>query len=262
MFRKIFVGLGLTAAVGSGLAAGMGPAGADVTAGQYVALGDSYSAGTGAGSMSGSCYRSPNAYPALYAADHPAVTFDFNACGGAVTGDVVNKQLGDLSGATSLVTLTIGGNDIGFANIITTCTIGSDQACLDAIDNAKTSAFAKLPGKLDATYAAVAAKAPNAEIVVLGYPHLLVDGPAWCSMSRPKRHALYEGVDLLNAAIQQRAELAGLTFEDPTDEFAGHEICSASPWINGVTFPTVGSYHPNKAGQKNGYYAALKHALD
>lgn len=260
--HTLFVGLGLTVVVGSGLAAGGSPAGAEVTPGQYVALGDSYSAGTGSGPMTTNCYRSTNAYPALYAADHPAMDFNFDACGGAVTGDVISKQLGHLSDATSLVTLTIGGNDIGFANIISTCAFGSDQVCLDKIEDAKANAYATLPDKLDATYGAIQTKAPHAKIVVLGYPHLLVDGPAWCSMSRTKRHALYEGVDLINEGVKYRAELAGLTFEDPTDEFAGHEVCSGSPWINGVKLDVVSSFHPNKAGQKNGYYKALQHALN
>src|SRR6266513_2661495 len=63
----------------------------------YVALGDSYSSGVGAGSYdsgSGSCKRSTRAYPALWAAAHTPSSFSFTACSGARTGDVVNGQLG------------------------------------------------------------------------------------------------------------------------------------------------------------------------
>src|SRR5262245_24578488 len=83
----------------------------------YVALGDSYSAGVGAGSYesdSGSCRRSDNAYPKLWANNRSPVSFKFVACSGARTDNVLNSQLSALTPDTTLVTITVGGNDAGF----------------------------------------------------------------------------------------------------------------------------------------------------
>src|ERR1700754_1011327 len=92
---------------------------AQAAAPAYVALGDSYSSGNGAGnyiSSSGDCHRSNSAYPALWASANSPSSFTFAACSGAVTTDVINSQLGSLNASTGLVTLTIGGNDAGFAD--------------------------------------------------------------------------------------------------------------------------------------------------
>jgi lysophospholipase L1-like esterase len=84
---------------------------------QYVALGDSYSSGVGTRVFyeeSGECSRSPDAYgPKIAAAK--GYTLSFQACSGAKTPEVNEQQLGTLSAATSLVTITIGGNDSGLA---------------------------------------------------------------------------------------------------------------------------------------------------
>src|SRR5690349_650762 len=83
----------------------------------YVALGDSYSSGVGTDNYLNdgtSCDRSPQGYPALWAAAHSVSSFSLVACSGAATADVLNNQLGGLSASTSLVTITIGGNDAGF----------------------------------------------------------------------------------------------------------------------------------------------------
>jgi len=85
----------------------------------YVALGDSYSSGLGAGSYissSGSCDRSTNAYPEQWAAANSPASFVSVACAGATTSDVISSQVSALSAATTLVSITIGGNDAGFAN--------------------------------------------------------------------------------------------------------------------------------------------------
>src|SRR5215469_16171897 len=82
----------------------------------YVALGDSYSSGLGAGNFSdGSCDERSNAYPVLWHNSHGG-SFTNATCSGATTSDVLNSQLSGLSASTTLVTMTIGGNDVGFAN--------------------------------------------------------------------------------------------------------------------------------------------------
>ncbi len=139
----------------------------------YVALGDSYSSGVGAGSYdsaSGACKRSTRAYPALWAASHSPSTFAFTACSGARTGDVTAGQLGPLNASTDLVSLTVGGNDAGFADVMTTCVLQSESTCLARIAEARAYVDTTLPGRLDSVYSAIRAKATAAHVVVLATP--------------------------------------------------------------------------------------------
>ena len=138
---------------------------AENAAENYVALGDSYSSGTGTREYfedSGDCLRSPKAYPQLWADSHQVSSFEFAACSGAVTGDVIADQLGGLNADTTLATISIGGNDVGFADVITRCVAGTDSACDAAVTEAIEKARNELPAKLDATYASIREAAPNA----------------------------------------------------------------------------------------------------
>src|SRR5262245_51896299 len=141
----------------------------------YVALGDSYSSGVGAGSYDGSsCERSSNAYAAKWAAAHSPASFNFAACSGATTADVRNSQLSALNSNTSLASITIGGNDVCFTNVMETCVLNSDSACQTAVNNAENQMRTTLPGSLSSLYSAMRAKSPSARFVVLDYPHLYI----------------------------------------------------------------------------------------
>jgi len=228
----------------------------------YVALGDSYSSGVGAGgydASSGSCSRSSLSYTALWAAAHSGTTFTSVACAGATTDDVLANQLGALTAKTTMVTITIGGNDAGFVSVITTCMLGGDDGCRSAVTSAENYATGTLPGKLDRTYAAIRSHAPKARIIVLGYPRLFDLAPScgWFGMDLTKRKILDEGADLLVSGIAARAAAAGDTFVDVRSAFAGHGICAAQAWINAVAWPLSDSYHPTSAGYRSGYLAAL-----
>src|SRR3984957_19071044 len=120
----------------------------------YVALGDSYSSGLGAGdyiSSSGSCDRSANAYPQQWAGDNPPASFVSVACAGATTADVLSSQISALSASTTLVSITIGGNDAGFSNVMETCVLSSTSSCLTAVSNAEAFVGGPLPGRLSTT---------------------------------------------------------------------------------------------------------------
>src|SRR5215213_248496 len=83
----------------------------------YVALGDSYSSGTGIRSYLSdgtTCQRSTYAYPSLIAAAR-GYALNFRACSGAKIPDVTTSQLGALGATTAYVSLSVGGNDAGFA---------------------------------------------------------------------------------------------------------------------------------------------------
>ncbi|MBT2508250.1 SGNH/GDSL hydrolase family protein [Streptomyces sp. ISL-98] len=231
----------------------------------YAALGDSYSSGVGAGSYdsgSGSCKRSTRAYPALWAASHSPSSFAFTACSGARTGDVTAGQLGPLSSSTDLVSLTVGGNDAGFADVMTTCVLQSESACLARIEEAKRYVDSTLPGKLDSVYSAIRAKAPSARVVVLGYPRFYkLSGSCVSGLSERERAAINDASDYLNAATAKRAVDHGYTFAEVTPAFTGHEICSSSPWLHSVKWTNIGeSYHPTAAGQSGGYLPVFNSA--
>jgi lysophospholipase L1-like esterase len=228
------------------------PAAAAAAQPQYVALGDSYSSGVGARVFykeSGECDRSPDAYaPKIAAAKGYALSFA--ACSGATTTDVNSKQLGTLSGSTSLVTITIGGNDAGFSNVIINCAL-IYFTCGSAISEANEFIRKKLPGLLETTYKDIRAKATTAKVVVLGYPKLFTKEGKTCNvnfLTSGNEKKLNESAELLDGVIRGRAEVAKFTFVNPTTAFEPHEVCSSSEWLNGQSNPLSESYHPNVSG--------------
>ncbi|MET7834990.1 SGNH/GDSL hydrolase family protein [Micromonospora sediminicola] len=252
----------LAAVLAAVLGAVLLPGAARAATVNYVALGDSYSSGVGAGPYDlSTCLRSQKSYAPLWAAAHAVTSFRFPACGGAVTADVRNNQVGQLSASTTLVTITIGGNDAGFADVMTSCRFGSTSSCESAVAGAKAFATATLPGRLDATYTAIRERAPNARLVVLGYPRLFETG--YCgllAMSSYKRTILNQAADVLNGVTADRAGAAGATFVDARPYFTGHGVCAAEPWIRDVS-GVIEAYHPNASGYRYGYLAALTAAI-
>ncbi|MET7456978.1 SGNH/GDSL hydrolase family protein [Streptomyces sp. NPDC005574] len=232
--------------------------------GGYVALGDSYSSGVGAGgyiSSSGDCKRSTKAHPYLWAAAHSPSSFDFTACSGARTGDVLANQLTPLNATTALVSVSIGGNDAGFADVMTTCVLQSDSSCLSRIATARAYVDSTLPGKLDSVYSAIRAKAPSARVVVIGYPRFYKLGTTCLGLSETKRKAINDAADHLDTAVAARAAGHGFVFGDVRGTFAGHEICSGDSWLHSVNWLNIGeSYHPTAAGQSGGYLPVLNSA--
>ncbi|MEU9284782.1 SGNH/GDSL hydrolase family protein [Streptomyces sp. NPDC048275] len=223
----------------------------------YVALGDSYSSGVGTGSYissSGDCKRSTKAYPYLWAAANSPSSFSFTACSGARTGDVLANQLTPLNSSTGLVSISIGGNDAGFADVMTTCVLQSDSGCLSRIATAKAYVDSTLPGQLDSVYSAISAKAPAAHVVVIGYPRFYKIGATCVGLSDTKRAAINGAADYLNSALAKRAADHGFTFGDVRTTFTGHEICSGASWLNSLNWLNIGeSYHPTASGQSGGY---------
>ncbi|MEV6795877.1 SGNH/GDSL hydrolase family protein [Streptomyces sp. NPDC051320] len=249
------VGLALT---GAGAAQGAQQA----TPTGYVALGDSYSSGVGSGSYdssSGDCLRSPRAYPALWAAAHSPSSFHFAACSGARTGDVLSGQLSSLGTSTGLVSLTIGGNDAGFADTMTTCVLQSQSSCLSRLATANSYIDSTLPGLLDQVYSAITARASAAHVVVLGYPRFYeLNGSCIAGLSETERSAINAASDHLNSVTAKRALDHGFAFGSVTSAFAGHEICSGNSWLHSVNlFNLTESYHPTAAGQSGGYLPVL-----
>ena len=243
----------------AGLILAASPAGAASTV-QYVALGDSYSSGLGAGSYisaSGSCDRSTRAYPEQWAGAHAPASFVSVACAGATTADVTGSQVSALSPSTTLVSLTIGGNDAGFSGVMETCVLGLTSLCLNAVSKAEAIINGPLLGLLVNTLQTIRSRAPAAKIVLLGYPELydLSRSSTCIGLSTRDRTALNGGADELDGVLSTAAgRVGGVTFADVRHQFATHEICDSGSWLNSVDiFALSSSYHPNANGQILGY---------
>lgn len=235
---------------------------ASAAAGGYVALGDSYSSGVGAGSYlsdSGDCRRSTKSYPYLWAAANSPSSFAFVACSGATTSSVASSQLGSLSSSTTLVSVTAGGNDVGFADVMQDCVLSGEAACLAAVSTAVGQMNNTLPSRLGSLYTSIHSKAPQAHVVVLGYPRFYkIGGNCIAGLTEKERTAINNASDVLNGVIAKQAANAGFTFSSVVDEFTGHELCSGSPWLHSVTIPVYNSYHPRESGQLGGYLPAFR----
>jgi lysophospholipase L1-like esterase len=255
--RHTLAALTASAATAAALVLAAGPASASTA--HYVALGDSYSSGLGAGSYgsSGSCDRSANAYAQLWDNANSPSAFTFAACSGATTSDMLNSQIASVTSSTTLVSFTIGGNDVGFSSVMETCVIWGTSSCVSAINGAESQAQSTLPAAFDNVIAAIRAKAPNARIVFLDYPDFydLSQSSGCIGLSGTSRAKIDEGINQLDSLIQAAAARDGVVFGDVRGSFAGHEICDGTSWLNSVDWTNFSdSYHPTSAGQSGGYY--------
>jgi lysophospholipase L1-like esterase len=232
-------------------------AGTAFAADKYVALGDSYSSGTGTRSytLDSTCQRGIYAYPYLVAQARPNTSLTFVACSGAQTADVLNKQVSYVTTDTRFVTITIGGNDAGFSSVITQCALPWPWTCDSDITNAQNFIRYTLPGRLDNVYNSIRSHAPTATVIVLGYPRLFmgVDCNAGTFFSSSEMTKLNATADLLRDVTSARAAAHGFVFKDAIPPFIGHAVCSSSEWLNGLSDPVSDSYHPNRTGHSSGY---------
>jgi lysophospholipase L1-like esterase len=235
-------------------------------AASYVAMGDSYSSGVGTHSYyadSGSCKRSPHAYP-VKVARRIRHGLSFVACSGARTSDVLKDQLGQLDAATRRVTISIGGNDAGFSRVITACALPWPWGCWDDIDNARNFIRNTLPGRLNSVYRAIESRSPRAVVAVVGYPRIF-NGREACHtgawISSGEQVELNEIADLLARVTRGRARAYGFAYVDPIGSFVEHTACDSPAWVNGLSYPIGESYHPNRAGQ-DAYANLVTPAID
>lgn len=248
-----------TATGGNGHGAGSsgGGGGGD----QYAALGDSFSSGVGTGSytLDSACKRSVYAYPSLLAKQRRHTVLTFVACSGATTADLLANQIQAVVSTTTMVTVTIGGNDIGFANLIYQCTIGD---CTSALESTTANLESTLGSRLDAVYNAIKSRAAaNAKIIVLGYPHEFSGASCGGTLgiSAAEETDANALADQLDNVIRTHALNDGVIYQSAIGAFSGHEVCSSSPWLNGLNlFNTGESYHPNRAGHSSGYLPLVR----
>jgi lysophospholipase L1-like esterase len=224
-------------ALGGFVTAGVLPAAATPSIVPYVALGDSYAAGTAAGSFP-NCPHGPAGYPTLLDDAESRIVLpdqDNVTCSGATTSEVADHQLSALDRDTRLVTLTVGAANLGLSAVAAACVGGTLPDCLAAIEPAQRElgdcpgGESTLGGRLIVLYGEVAKAAPSARIVVTGYP-LLFEPPADADpVLAAKITAINEATAKLNCVIERAVAAANdadvnIHYVDVTEEFAGHGI--------------------------------------
>ena len=246
----------------------------------YSSLGDSYTAGPLIPNLTGSpagCARSTHNYPSLVAAADSAASFTDVSCQGADTTSMTHKEsvpLGTnppednaLSSSTTLVTLQIGGNDINFINIIINCTTLSLTDPFGApckkhytsggTDKLKAAITATAP-KVAADLQGIHATAPNARVLLVGYPVILPNSGNGCWPVVPIASGdvpYLRGVEQeLNAMLATEAAANNATFVDTYTASIGHDVCKGTgvKWVEGL-IPTspAAPFHPNALGEKS-----------
>ncbi|MEA2190808.1 MAG: hypothetical protein QOI73_929 [Solirubrobacteraceae bacterium] len=216
----------------------------------YVALGDSYSSGVGAKryvSRSGPCRRSPQSW--VHRLGRKLTTF--RACSAATIGDVLALQLEPFPDNTRLVTITVGANDANFGAVLSACLFDGPADCDSRVDRAERYVRHELPARLRRVFDAIRRRAPQATVIVAGYPRLVARRP-WCgddgTLDDGEQRRLNEGSDVL--ARTTAAEVGrhrGFRFADVRTAFDGHEVCSSAPWIHGAG-SSISAFHPNGHG--------------
>lgn len=261
--RLLTFAAGVAATVTASVIFAAAPAHA-VSSVHYVALGDSYSSGVGAGSYtseSGSCQRSTNAYSALWAVEKAPASYVSVACSGATTTSVVSSQVSALSSVTTLVSITVGGNDMGFSTIMTTCALQGTTQCVAAVQAAEDKANSQLNGLLNTVYNAISSHAPNARVVVLDYPVFYQLNTICVGLSATSRTKINEGINLVDNLTRTAAQAHGFVFADVRSIFVGHQLCSGDKWLHALNFAELSvSYHPMATGQQLGYLPVFRTA--
>jgi lysophospholipase L1-like esterase len=245
--------------------------------GPVVALGDSYTAGAllpaALTARPLGCLRSTKAYPVLVAAARGASLTDA-ACASAGVQDMTAAQrtnlgtnppqLNALAPDDSVVLLTLGGDDLGFTNVLDKCmelsfTDPWGSPCQahytqGGTDQLAAAVRAEAP-RMAAVLAAIAARAPRARIVVVGYPDLFpLSGGCWPAVPITDGDIAYlRGLELqLNAMLAADAKAASATFVNAFTPTIGHDFCQPER-VRDVEGLLPGSwalpFHPNARGQ-------------
>ncbi|MDR6414977.1 SGNH/GDSL hydrolase family protein [Pseudarthrobacter sulfonivorans] len=221
----------------------------------YVALGDSFAAGQGAVPYTDqNCFVSRKGYPEI-ADNRRDIKLTTNAgCSGHLIKDVVADAHASVGSDTKIVTVTVGGNDLGTTEVLMVClpapeSVECGRAAATVRTKLESDSFAL---SLAEVVAAIRTKSPTAKVVFTGYPRLFAPGHPFAAVANPL-------ADGLNRVISGVADATGSDFVDVSGAFAAHGIGSAEPWINfsaaGIQDPA--NFHPNGEGYRHGYYASL-----
>lgn len=247
----------------------------------YVGLGDSYAAGAGVpNTIDVSCDRSDHNYPHLTSQSLGSTLTDMS-CSGAKTGDMTQPQSGTtnppqfngLQANTSLVTVTIGGNDIGFAGILVNCgsmgavnpngTPCTDYYTAGGKDQISDAINATAP-KVASVIQGIHQRSPQAKVVVANYLDILpLQGSCWGpnnTIAPGDYPYLNAKEQQLNQMLSDQAAANNATLADAYTDSIGHDLCKASgtAWVEGVITTNSAPVHPNALGEQGYSQAVLK----
>ena len=222
----------------------------------YVSLGSSLASGFGIANQSTSCGRSDKSYAPIVAARYGLQLVDVG-CGAAAVPNVVDQpqganppQIDAVTADTKLITIGLGGNDIGYNGTALAC---GDPATVCAAPATLAADEAALPGKLDAMLAAVKAKAPKATIVVVTYPREFpkTNCPA-LSLSDEELAMLQQMGATVEKALVAAAKKADVLLADPYVQRGDHTACApaSKQWTAGRDVTDGFAYHPTALGHQ------------
>ena len=241
---------------------------------KYVALGDSYVAGPLILPQVGppyGCLKSGRDYPSVAQQQLHKNVFVDVSCSGATTDDMfapqnVNPgpanppQLTAVDSSATLVSLGIGGNDIGFSSIVKTCGSATPwNPCRDTFvqngNDELSNRIAATKPKVVRVLQAITQRAPQAKVLVVGYPTILPATGNGCYPLEPITPTdvpyLRAKVQELNAMLASAASENGATYVDTATSSVGHDICQlpGTRWVEGL-IPTTDAapVHPNATG--------------
>lgn len=224
----------------------------------YVALGDSYTAGPGITPQqadSGFCQRSAENWPTRVASSLDLTLRDVS-CSGATTSDLTaTLASGALRGDVSLVTVSAGGNDGGlFLSLIQACRTGADP-CRAYVDDRAPAILGTTTADLASLLERVRTTAPDARVLVVGYPRIMPASGTCAAAGIPAADAtsVVRAESALDAALDASASKAGVEYVSLRAASQGHDACAGDQaWTNGAA-PRPGDgivFHPNARGMK------------
>jgi len=232
----------------------------------YVALGSSFAAGPALGSLqSGSpllCARTEGNYPRRLARLLRLPLVD-RSCGGATTAHVLRggqffqpPQVDAVNRETRLVTVTVGGNDVGYVGDLSLLAARRSDGPFGWVVRrfwsgpAETRDYARLHAELVALIRAARARAPAARIVVATYPAILPPRGTCARLGLAADEVASMRVVAARLAATTRAAAAegGATLVDMDAIGAAHHACAAVPWTNGQARLLDAPFHPTAAG--------------
>ncbi|MEU3615599.1 SGNH/GDSL hydrolase family protein [Streptomyces sp. NPDC006872] len=240
---------------------------------QYVALGDSYTSGPFIPrQVDANCARSDHNYPSIVSGQLRVSQFKDVSCGGATTEHMWKPQgtngpqLDAVGRNSDIVTVQIGGNDIGFGTIIGTCvqlapTDPTGNPCqrhygASGVDELSVT-IAKTAPKIARVLEAVHDRAPHARVLLVGYPDLLPDDGSGCAPSVPFATRdfpyLRDTEKRLNLMLRLVARWNHAEYVDTYGPTIGHDMCKspAVRWIEPLQPASPAApAHPNAKGEE------------
>ncbi|WP_397589064.1 SGNH/GDSL hydrolase family protein [Sphingorhabdus sp.] len=231
--------------------------------GEYVALGSSFSAGIGLGPrIAGSpvhCFRTAGGYPALVAQKAELRLVDMS-CSGSTTKHILSggqlllgPQLAAIGPATKLVTITSGGNDVGYIGDLMAASgnMGWFGAWWHGdIKSADARPYDVVTANLNAIITSVRQTAPSAKILIVNYPAIIppIGSCAALGISKAQAAISRDLAQQLALATKRAADETGAQLVDIAKASIGHDVCSKMPWVNGASVQTGTAFHPNAVG--------------